>query len=346
MGEERRHRVGRDHSWGASPSDHASEFRARCYWVRSLFFIAALAVPTLAATHPWPLKDPFTVMDTISTLQDYGGTPGFHHGLDLQALAGTEVFAPVGGKVTLDYYYPRYKSPYTFRVSIEAADGLRWELHHVDPATVPASVHAAAAQGGAVAEGTFVARITDASSVGLPSHVHVEVINGAGVRQDPLRYLPPLADKIAPLILGVYIVDENSHAVAQQSGGTARGVVPLGRHYELVVDAVDMIPPGAWGDALYALDVSLNGSSLHSVRFDALPDADYLKGVTDVYRVKPFKDLDGNTLKNQIDLKARRHFLYRMPFVAPLAPGPLNFEVRALDYAHNETRVSITLCAR
>ena len=156
----------------------------------SLFLVAALAAPALAAAHPWPLKDPFTVMDTLSTLQDYYGTPGFHHGLDLQAPAGTAVFAPVGGKVTLDYYYPRYKSPYTFRVSIEAADGLRWELHHVDPATVPAAVQAAAAQSGAVGEGAFVARISDASSVGLPSHVHVEVIDAAGVRRDPLRFLP------------------------------------------------------------------------------------------------------------------------------------------------------------
>lgn len=310
-----------------------------------LLFVALLG-PALAAEQPWPLKTRFTVMDTLSTLQDYYGTYGFHHGLDLQVPAGTAVFAPVGGKVTLDYYYPRFKSPYTFRVSIEAADGLRWELHHVDPATVPAAVRTAAAHGGAIAEGEFVARISDASSVGLPSHVHVDVIDAAGIHQNPLRFLPPLADKVAPLILGVYVVGENGQAVAQQLGSVPRGAVPVGRSYEFVLDTVDAIPPGTWGDSLYGLDVALNGRTLVSIRFDALPYADYLKGVTDVYRTKPFRDLDDNTLDNQIDLKAPRHFLFQVPFTAPETPGPLRFQVRGLDYAHNETRLSVTLPAQ
>ncbi len=312
--------------------------RLACVLAASVFAVRALASQ---APHPWPLKVAFTVMDTLSTLQDYAGTPGFHHGLDLQAPAGTPVFAPVAGKVSCDYYYPRYKSPYTFRVSIEAADGLRWELHHVDPATVPAAVEAAAARGGTVAEGTLVARITDASSVGVPSHLHVEVIDRDGVRQNPLRFLPPLADHVAPRILGIYVVGADGRAVAQQSGGGARGVVPPGRTYELVVDAVDQIPPGTWGDALYGLDVTLNGRALSSERFDRLPDADYLKGVTDVYRVKPFVDLDGKTVDNQIDLKAPRHFLFRVPFTAPATPGTLRFDVRALDYAGNETKIAL-----
>jgi hypothetical protein len=312
--------------------------------MRSFFLMAAIAAstiaaPTAATRHPWPLKVPFTVMDTLSTLEDYGGTPGFHHGLDLQAPAHTPVFAPVGGKVALDYYYPRYKSPYTFRVSIEAADGLRWELHHVDPATVPADV-------GTIAQGTLVARITDASSVGLPSHVHVEVIDASGVRQNPLRFLPPLDDHVAPRILGLYVVGKDGRAVAQQAGGELRGSVPLGRSYDLVVDVVDDIPPGTWGDALYGFDATLNGRTLGSVRFDALPDADYLKGVTDVYRVKPFTDLDGKTVDNQLDLKRPRHFLFHVPFAAPTAPAALAFEVRALDYAHNETRLSIAVRAQ
>ena len=312
----------------------------------SLVLAAALGVPALSAAQPWPLQVPFAVMNTLSTLQDYGGTPGFHHGLDLQAPAGTAVYAPVAGRVTLDYYYPREKSPYTFRVSIEAADGLRWELHHVDPATVPAAVAAAAARGGTVAEGALVARIADASAVGLPSHLHVEVIDAAGVREDPLRFLPPLADDVAPRILGVYVVGGNGRAVAQQSGGTARGVVAPGRTYDLVVDAVDVIPPGTWGDALHGLDVTLNGRTIGTIRFDALPDADYLKGVTDVYRVEPFIDLDGRTVGNQVDLKAPRHFLFRVPFAAASGPGPLRFNVRAVDYAHNETRLSVVLPAR
>ena len=46
-------------------------------------------------------------------------------------------------------------------------------------------------------------------------------------------------------------------------------------------------------------------------------------------------------MDNQIDLKAPRHFLFHVPFAAPMR-GPLHFDLRALDYAHNETRLSVT----
>ena len=38
-----------------------------------------------------------SIINTLSTLQFYGPQPGFHHGLDLQAPAGTAVYAPVTG---------------------------------------------------------------------------------------------------------------------------------------------------------------------------------------------------------------------------------------------------------
>lgn len=81
----------------------------------------------------WPLRAPFVVMNTIATLQYYGKRPGFHHGVDLRAEARSKVYAPVSGVVGVGYYYPRYKIPYTYMFSIDADDGSRWELHHVDP---------------------------------------------------------------------------------------------------------------------------------------------------------------------------------------------------------------------
>jgi murein DD-endopeptidase MepM/ murein hydrolase activator NlpD len=42
-------------------------------------------------------------MNTVAALQMYGSQPGFHHGLDLQAPAGTKIYAPVSGVVATRY---------------------------------------------------------------------------------------------------------------------------------------------------------------------------------------------------------------------------------------------------
>jgi len=327
---------------------HWMTMRARIVPCATLLLSAALAVAAQASAiaRPWPLRDPFLVMNTISTLQDYYGKPGFHHGLDLQAPAGTAVYAPVSGKVSLGFYYPRYQSPYTYRVVIEDADGMRWEFHHVDPATVPSAVQSLAAEGATVAAGDLLARIYDASTVGLPPHVHVDVINGQGVYQDPLRFLPPLSDNEPPRIFGFYLVDEQNRAVAGHAAGHTVEPVEAGRRYDLVADVVDMIPPATWGDSLYGLDVELDGKLLSSVRFDQLPDKDYLKGAAEVYRTEPFTGFDGQTVANQIELSSPRHFLFHASFTAPItAPssGMLRFDVRAIDFARNETQLSVVL---
>lgn len=183
---------------------------------------AALAAPGAKKAHPWPLKVPFAVMDTISTLQMYGNTPGFHHGVDLQAPAGSGVYAPVEGKVGMGYYYPRYKIPYTYMVSITAADGYRWEFHHIDQSSIPQAIRQLAATGGTVRRGALLAQIYDPAAMGIPSHVHVDVIDPKGVYHNGLAFFPPLQDNKPPVIRGVYLVAADNRAVAEarSSGGS------------------------------------------------------------------------------------------------------------------------------
>src|SRR5512140_747934 len=104
----------------------------------SIFFVALSGGP--ASRYNWPVHGAFTIINTVSTLQFYGTTPGFHHGLDMHAPAGTPVYAPVGGIVGAGYYYPRAQVPYTYEVFIEGDDGFRWEFHHIDQATIPPDI--------------------------------------------------------------------------------------------------------------------------------------------------------------------------------------------------------------
>ena len=61
------------------------------------------SVLVYAETSPkwdWPFKRlDIQVMNTISSLQFYGPTPGFHHGVDLLAKGKEAVYAPVSGKI-------------------------------------------------------------------------------------------------------------------------------------------------------------------------------------------------------------------------------------------------------
>lgn len=303
-----------------------------------------LLLPIVQGAQPWPLQVPFTVMNTLSNLEDYGGTPGFHHGIDLQVPAGTEVYAPLGGEITMDYYYPREKNPYTFRVVIVSPDGLRWELHHVDPGSITEEVRDLVDSGGMITEGIRIGRIADAEPFGLPSHLHLEIIDRQGQYQNPLRFLPSLNDDVAPIIHGVYIIRAStSKTVAQEVDGKTRGSVPLNGQYELIINVTDQIPPGTWGNSLYSLEVMMNGTQIDTLLFNRLADPDYLKGVADVYRIDPFMDMDGKQVANQIELGKPRQYLFRVPFTAPPDVEDVRFQVSASDFARNLATESVTL---
>ncbi len=309
--------------------------------------LAVSARPQTAARVPWPLRAPFVVMNTIATLQYYGDRPGFHHGVDLRAAAGSKVYAPVSGAVGAGYYYPRYKSPYTFMVSIDTDDGWRWEFHHVDPASVPRAILDLTAKHGRVEAGALLAEIYDtaaAPQLGVPPHLHIDLVDPRGVRHDALSRFPPLPTSRAPEIRGVYVVDADARAVAGVAGPARRETLAPGA-YDLVVDALETVSTGTRGDAPYALEVRAADRTLGSLRFERLPDADYLKGVDAVYRLEPFTGLDGARVANEIDTEAPRRFLFRFRFDTAEFRGAreIPVEIRAWDRAHHESRVELRL---
>ncbi len=311
----------------------------------SAFLFFFLCTSACQIPYNWPVHDSFTIIDTISTLQFYGPTPGFHHGLDIHAPAGTPVYAPVGGTVGMGYYYPRAQVPYTYEVFIDGDDGFRWEFHHIDQETIPKEIADLANQHGRIERGTLLARIYDAPKFdpNTPAHLHIDVIDRDGIYHNPLNFFPPVSDKTPPEIQGIYVVDANNHVVAGRTRGIdLPAVLPSGK-YELVLDIIDIIDGAPMGDSVARLSVSGNGTSIGNVDFlDRLPQKSYLEGVTEVYKLQPIVFPDGKTLTNQVDVSAARKFLYRFDLDTSKIPvgadGAIHLQITAQDFAQNSTQ--------
>ena len=294
------------------------------------------------------LDGEFSVMNTISTLQFYGDKAGFHHGLDLQASAGTKFFAPVGGVVDTRYYY-RIQSPYTYEVSIQTEDGYLWQFHHLDPASIPPEIEALAQNGGTVEAGVLLGEIYDASSLGIFPHVHVNLIDSEGYYQNPWQFLPPPDDTQAPKIRGIYVINENNQVVSE---------IDKSGKYALIVDVIDTIPPSEIGQSVYALEVFIcpyeddncaEPTLLSSAKFDQLPGQnDFISGAEEVYQIEPIVLPDGSQITNQIKPEQPRRFLFRFPLPEEIIieKNQLNLQVMASDFVGNNASESYIISTK
>ena len=285
------------------------------------------------------LDGEFSVMNTISTLQFYGDKAGFHHGLDLQASAGTKFVAPVRGVVDTRYYY-RIQSPYTYEVSIQTEDGYLWQFHHLDPASIPPEIERLAQNGGTVEPGVLLGEVYDASSLGIFPHVHINLIDSENYYNNPWQFLPSPDDTQAPTIRGVYVINENNQVVSE---------IDKSGKYTLVVDAIDMIPPSEIGQSVYALEVFICPSEedncakstlLSSVKFDKLPGQnDFISGAEEVYQIEPIQITKGSQIANQIKPEQPRRFLFNFPLPEEIIIGgnQLNLQVILSDFVGNQT---------
>ncbi len=252
----------------------------------------------------------------------------------------------------MGYYYPRAQVPYTYRVSIDGDDGFRWEFHHIDQTTIPGEIADLASRKARVESGTMLARIYDAPKFdpGIPPHVHVDVIDGDGVYQNPLRFFPRVSGNAALRIQGVYLVDVTNHVVAGRAAGIDLPTeFPVGK-YELVLDVIDILDGAVLGDSVSRLSVSANGASIGSFDFrDRLPKKSYLEGVRDVYRIEPIVLPHGRTMTNQVDSSGPRKFLYRFELDTSKIPagtdGVIKIRVTAEDFAKYSAETLVELKA-
>ena len=307
-------------------------FNRAIIYISMVFALGAHAGGQVSAR--WPLAS-FTgrVMNAVSSLNFYGPTPGFHHGLDIEAPALSEVYAPVSGKIAARYYYPPHPSNYTFEISITELGGKRWELHHIDKSTIPAEILAMAEAGEEIDAGTYLGRVFDGRVYEVASHLHINVLID-GFYHEPQLFLPLPQDQIAPQFKRIFILGGN--------GVREINNLELKRD-ELTVDSVLLVEAFDQGQVsklpVYSFQVVESGSSrpFFSFNFANLPFADFLKGVEEFYHLPEVVLGSGEKLKSNPD-----QFFYRVPLKdLSKAASAMDFVVK--DIQGNSARLTLSI---
>lgn len=208
--------------------------------------------PQLAAhALAWPVQfqdAAHTVANSMAQFQPFGD-PYFHGGCDLRVRAGADVLAPVSGKLEAGHYgyvrnpdgsltkewapWPQEGNETYFEVAVVAADGVRYEFHHMDRETLPAPIVAMLnAGGGEVPVGTLLGQVITWPA-GDYHHTHYNVILPDGTRVNPEFVSTMITDTLAPTILASYAVMPND-SVLDFSRGQFR-VAPK----EIILSVID-----------------------------------------------------------------------------------------------------------
>ncbi len=196
-----------------------------------LQLVLLLLTPDTAASQTdWPVRGTARVGAQFHDFQNYGKVPYLHGGLDVRAPAGTVVYTPVSGRVTISSYrieasrtplrFAYVRSPFTpssdlsskyIEVSIVTNDGTNWCFRHLDPGSIPYHLIEKAKNGTPIAVGDSIGNVVPWSETVLPvpekyDHIHLELIASDGSYLNPVTFLEPVADTQPPTIHGIWAV--------------------------------------------------------------------------------------------------------------------------------------------
>ncbi|PKL39409.1 MAG: hypothetical protein CVV41_21030 [Candidatus Riflebacteria bacterium HGW-Riflebacteria-1] len=286
----------------ASRAKQSHVFRTLQVTLVTAFLLFALPLAGAAAELPAIYKVAFDVGAQFYDYQNYQNIPYFHGGLDLCAPAGTEVFTPVAGRVSVsDYKIVASANPHRFsyqrtpfrrgmtsntrylEVSIVDANGYSWMFRHIDPGSVPAEVFAAAESGKSVTAGSKIGKVARWHQPVFPEkrnydHIHLEIIGPDGAYCNPAAFTGTVKDYYPPVIHTVYAARHGTDdAVALDANNRT-----LSGKINLVIGANDRMNRAAYQHAIYRAVWSLdrlgdNGSATSQIpeqevfKFDRLP---------------------------------------------------------------------------
>ncbi len=291
------------------------------------------------AVYDWPFALE-SMGHAIQSYQYYGGSPYFHHGLDIMAPSGMNVSTRSGGQIVNIENYQPGNSLY-WEVAVLDPEGYLWQYHHIDEPSIPQYIWdkyyeylADPINGGFVEPGAFIGEIIwwPVGYPGAPSnfhHIHLNILGEGGVYLNGLEFHIPLVDPDAPEIYDIGLLVNGQIYPGDEVEGP----------YSLYVQTRDLLMSELYWLPPYDVTFSVDGGPETSVwRFDDLPGGDDRYAYVTDYFVVPPTCGDYNCNDFWIDLgfipDDQREF--------PSTPGSHTVEVKSYDYAGNITAGSFT----
>ncbi|MFZ2096875.1 MAG: Ig-like domain-containing protein [Anaerolineales bacterium] len=324
---------------GINPADPLVDEQIEQAW-HPAYLALATGDPNLISDHgvyAWPY-DLDSIGWSMQSYQDYGGTPYFHHGMDMMKIYNTQVFNRSGGQViNIENYQPGWDL--YWEVAILDPDGYIWQYHHIDEPTIPQYIWdkyyeylADPVNGGFIPPDTHIGNIIywPVWSFGKQfNHIHLNILAAGGVYVNGFEFHDPLPDMDGPEIQGVGLL-QNGQIYA---GDTIEGEYSLYvRSRDLILDDVYYLPP--W-EITFSIDC---GQPETTWRFDTLPGgADDMAYLDDFYVVPPTCG-DYGCRDYYIDLG----FIPDSQFEFPTSGGEHTVFVTVRDYAGNEANQAYT----
>ncbi len=291
------------------------------------------------AVYDWPFALE-SIGHAIQSYQYYGGSPYFHHGIDIMAPAGSNVSTRSGGQIVNIENYQPGNSLY-WEIAVLDPEGYLWQYHHIDEPSIPQYIWdkyyeylADPVNGGFVAPGAFIGEIVT-WPVGYPGapdnfhHIHLNILGEGGVYLNGLEFHTPLTDPDEPVIYDIGLLVNGQIYPGDEVEGD----------YSLYVQTRDLLMSDLYWLPPYEVAFSVDGGPATTVwRFADLPGGgDRYAYVTDYY-VEPPTCGNYNCNDFWIDLG----FIPGGQLEFPTSPGSHTIDVWSYDFAGNVTTGSYT----
>jgi hypothetical protein len=265
------------------------------------FFACCLLNPSQAKELPAIFKTSFSIGAQFYDYQNYQQIPYLHGGMDLCAPAGTEIFTPVSGTLSVNAYrIEAGNDPARFvyhrknfhqgevsdtrylEVSIVDQDGNNWMFRHVDPMSVSDEIFMHAREKKAIEAGTCIGRIARwilpvKPEPSLYHHIHLEIVASSGHYLNPADFVATSRDYYPPSIAGIYLVSfDRDQAFSQYPHPIVKGKISI------IAGLTDRMNKAAFLHSVYSAEVDLQSFSAsenqwrivknyQAYRFDRLP---------------------------------------------------------------------------